>query len=129
MYILCIYAYACTRRGCTRMKSGAAQAAPAAPFLPAVDCICSSLWEIVYYSDTCIVYLTVRATLLRIFHACANSGAQAVLSSPAKKRKIYILATLPPYIYTFLLLGNAWFLQSDWSAVSQGARSQMNCYI
>ena len=30
------------------------------------------LWEIVYYADTCIVYLAVRETL--ISHACANSG-------------------------------------------------------
>ena len=57
------------------------------------DCICMDkssnlvpLWEIVYYSDTCIVYLAVREALLRFYgisHACANSGAQAL---PRKKR-------------------------------------------
>ena len=51
----------------------------------------SPLWEIVYYSDTCIVYLAVCETeyLLRFYgisHACANSGAQAVFSLPRKKR-------------------------------------------
>ena len=52
------------------------------------DCICmdkrariSPLWEIVYYSDTCIVYVAVRETENGISHACANSGALAVFPS------------------------------------------------
>ena len=52
------------------------------------DCICmdkrAPLWEIVYYLDTCIVYLAVGETE-EYFHACANSGAQAgFFPSPAK---------------------------------------------
>ena len=49
----------------------------------------SPLWEVVYYSGTCIVYLAVRETEYftdGISHACANSGAQAVFSLPRKKR-------------------------------------------
>ena len=64
------------------------------------DCICmderAPLWDIVYYSDTCIVYLAVRETeyfteiirnTLRQYRAsvlvCLPSGSTNVTTSPS----------------------------------------------
>ena len=75
------------------------------------DCWCmdkrariSPSWEIEYYSDTCIVYLAVREMLLRFYrlsHACANSGAQAIVFSlPRKKRPGNKVVSFPdPHVH------------------------------
>ena len=70
------------------------------------DCRCmdkrariSPSWEIEYYSDTCIVYLAVREMLLRFYglsHACANSGAQAIVFSLPRKKKAWEQGSLVP---------------------------------